>query len=315
MIDYILNTLINSNDYVSGNEIAKKLNISRTAVWKIICKLKEKGFVIDCINNRGYKLIKIPDSIILPQIIYNYSKNEFPFEIIYLEKVDSTNNYAKNYVLNNENYIKKNIVIITDEQYSGRGRFERKWYSEISKDLTFSIILKLYKQVTDFYKYVILASSCIHQILCNYLPDFIDSIKIKWPNDLYIFDKKICGILSEMITEESLIKFLIIGIGLNVNSQNLLENAISMFKIKNTNFDRNRILYDILIKFYNLLNSDFEEIFNYWKNNISGLNKKVTFKTIDRTIIGILMDIDNDGSVIIKTENGLEKFYSGDIIY
>jgi BirA family biotin operon repressor/biotin-[acetyl-CoA-carboxylase] ligase len=140
---------------------------------------------------------------------------------------------------------------------------------------------------------------------------------IKWPNDIYIGGRKLCGILSEMIAEETRIVSIIIGIGINVNSDETPENAVSIKNITGTDTGRNEFLSSI-IKYFNSLFSRYEKggfsgIFMEWKSSLGWIGRDVSFNDGLRVVSGRLRDVDENGAVVIETSGGEMVFYSGDM--
>ncbi len=312
-MDNILLYLLKKNDFVSGEEISELFSISRTAVWKHIKSAKDKGIEVESVVGKGYKIKKIPDEKIIPEVIYSRIP-EAKFGIIYLEEIDSTNSYAKK---NITNFQDKDYLIITDNQTKGRGRFERRWESCRGKDLTFSIVIHPLTEVKDFYFFTIIASLSVYQSIKSLLGEKIheDKLRIKWPNDIYYGEKKLCGILSEMISEEAILKSLIIGIGVNINSQPSLDKAIYLYNIINKEIDRHNFLTLFLVNFYNIYENyqiKREEIFSEWKKNLKNIGEIINFKSGEKTITGTLCDVNIDGSVVIKTDSKVLSFYSGE---
>jgi BirA family biotin operon repressor/biotin-[acetyl-CoA-carboxylase] ligase len=141
---------------------------------------------------------------------------------------------------------------------------------------------------------------------------------IKWPNDIYAGNKKLCGILSEMIAEEMRIVSIIIGIGINVNSENLPENAVSVKNITGADTDRNKLLSSIIRYFEGLFtryqSGGFSSIFIEWKKSLGWIGKDVSFNDGLRTVSGRLRDIHENGAVVIEIDGADRVFYSGDLI-
>ncbi len=315
MDQILLYLLQNQNIYVSGEDIASNFSISRTAVWKHIERARKLGFEIESNNNKGYLIKKIPEDKIIPEVVEYFYQGKLPFEMIVLDSVDSTNNYAKKIVIDGR---VDDFIVTADSQLNGKGRLSRKWESEQGKDLTFSLNLLLNRTINEFYQYTITAALSVFEVLSDILRSNPIDIRIKWPNDIYVNRKKICGILSEMITEGLLIKNIVIGIGVNINSNPALTSAISIKNILNTGTDKNLIFSLIIKKLYeNLLfvkNNDFNNVFLRWKTNLGWLGEEIKLDLGDEIITGILKDINSDGAVIISN-NGFDRvFYTGDLI-
>lgn len=313
--------LQDKNDYLSGENIGKKLNISRAAVWKHIEKIRAIGFKIDSTAGKGYKISKFPKDRIIPEqikLIFEQNANtKFPYDIMYKPKMSSTNTFAKKQIVNDNH---NDFVVITDCQTSGRGRLKRSWQSSIGTDLTFSLVLHPNKPISEFYKYTMLTSVAIHTALKQVLPN--TKIGIKWPNDIYINNNnnisKICGILSEMITEQNIIENIIIGIGININSTPTLPNAVSLKQLTDTTYNTNELLANILMEITQNLglfgNGKFSQIYDYWYGNLIKIGEPITIDTGRAIYKGILKSVNQDGAVILEI-NGEEKvLYSGDIL-
>lgn len=312
----ILTYLLQYSDFVSGEQIASHFNISRTAVWKHIKQAEERGFDIESKPKKGYRINSLPKDIIIPEILSKYYGAPFPYEIVYLDCIDSTNTYAKKLALSQK---KGNALVVTEDQECGRGRLSRPWQSQRSKDLTFTLILHTSRNLSEFYQYTIMSAWTVFEALSRILgPDLSRDLKIKWPNDIYFENKKICGILSEMITEEMNIKTMIIGIGINVNSGANIEKAISLRMLLKRDIDRNILLTELARSFHEnhamLLNDNFDTIFQNWKKHVGWLGNSIRFDTGKKIIEGTLLDIFQDGSLKILEGDTVNQYYSGDLL-
>lgn len=198
---------------VSGEDISRRLGISRTAVWKHIRKLRSEGYSIESQTNSGYKLTGSPDVMSLSELEPFLHTEFIGRNIIYLDSVDSTNLYAKKKA---ENPFREGTVVIADEQTVGRGRLGRHWVSTKGKGIWMTIMLKPDIMPSDAPKLSIVAALAVANALRSCCQ--IDA-KIKWPNDIVAGGKKLCGILTEMSAEDDEIKYVIIGIGINVNME------------------------------------------------------------------------------------------------
>jgi len=231
------------------------------------------------------------------------------FKIIYLNTIDSTNNYAKNLIKLNNN-IENNTVILADYQTKGRGQKGNIWISQKKKNLTFSIIIFPKLKAEDQFLLNILISLGIIDCLSNY----VNNIKIKWPNDIYYYDKKMGGILIENVIKNGIIVSSIIGIGININQTlfNPQLNATSLKLITNISYNRFKILKNILDKIENRIkiieNSNKDLIINFkneYLKNLYLFNKWHNyFFPSGESFIGKIIDIGNNGHLIIKKKDG-----------
>jgi BirA family biotin operon repressor/biotin-[acetyl-CoA-carboxylase] ligase len=221
-------------------------------------------------------------------------------KIIKLDTVESTNEYAKKIASKSENF----TIILAKKQRSGRGRLNRKWESP-EGGLWVSVILK-----PEFFSSLL--SLDMGLAVLETLKNFGIDSKLKWPNDLLVSEKKICGILLEKISEN-----VIIGIGLNVNISKMnTENWTSMSVETKKRFNLEEVL-DVLINnmryYYSLYEKrEFSKIIGEWKQNSCTLGKNVIVETIPETLSGKAIDIDENGFLIL--DNG-KKINAGDVVH
>jgi BirA family biotin operon repressor/biotin-[acetyl-CoA-carboxylase] ligase len=239
--------------------------------------------------------------------------------IVKLDKVNSTNTYLKeNSKFWNENFLTVHAL----NQTNGKGRFERKWYSEKGLDLTFSTLFLPKENITENLSVVSLyAGLAVYKVLIKQLDE---NLNLKWPNDIYYKDKKLGGILCENICSNNK-HVVIIGIGINVNSINNSEkisdnNITSVKEITNLHYDIDFILNDILkeLRIY-LNNFDFplnNDVLNEWKNASTSLGKKVLYEQDGEQKHAVFIDINNNSSLALLDEKTNRKInFSGEIIF
>jgi BirA family biotin operon repressor/biotin-[acetyl-CoA-carboxylase] ligase len=305
--------LLNYKEFVSGELISKKLNISRTAVWKKIQLLKELGYDIESVKNKGYRLISKPDVTLSEEITFNLDTKIIGKKIIYFNSISSTNSYAKNLIKKNA---EEGTVIISDVQTNGRGRKNRNWLSP-KEGLWFSVLL--YPKIPAQYAmYVTMAASISVVQAINKLTSLLPIIK--WPNDLLLEGKKICGILTELDAEIDRINYCIVGIGINVNNyldKELIEKAGSIIDFYNSKISRVELLklflYYFDINYLKLISKNFDYIKDLWLSYADILDKKVRIIGEKNIITGLIVDIDDTGCLIINTNDKKIKVVSGDL--
>ena len=200
------------SEYISGQFIAEQLSISRTAVKKVIDQLKEEGCQIESINHKGHHLIQLPDKwykgIVMPTI-----QSQHLFEHVdVFDQVASTQLLAKQKLVGNTD----TFLILSDEQTKGKGRFNRPWASAKGKGLWMSIVLRPdvpFDMITKFNLFMALG-------IRDAIQQFSKSdVSVKWPNDIYINNQKVCGFLTEMVANSDGIEAVICGIGINMNQE------------------------------------------------------------------------------------------------
>ncbi|KYC54446.1 MAG: putative biotin ligase [Candidatus Methanofastidiosum methylothiophilum] len=308
----ILEILEKRSTFVSGEEISKELGISRAAIWKHIQKLRELGYEIESKTNEGYKLIKTPDSQIQYELERLLNTKIIGKKILFLKEVDSTNNRAKQIALEE----KEGTVVISEKQTSGRGRRGRNWESP-EGGIAISFILKPNVSPERAPQMTLISSLALVETL-NTIHNGLNA-KIKWPNDILISGRKISGILTELSADMEKINYVVVGVGVNLNStiENLPENATSLEIETKEQVPVKQFLksffnhYDKLYLEY--LNGGIDQIIERWKKNSDTLGKKVKIIGINETYEGLAKDIDENGALILETNEKEIRVYSGDV--
>lgn len=305
IIEFLKN---NQDKYVSGEEISNILGVTRAAVWKHIKSLKDMGYNIESAPKKGYKLVMSPD-ILTYNEIKEYLKTEFVGrDIYYFDELDSTNSYAKSIA---EQLEGEGQVVITEKQVNGRGRLGRQWVSQNNKGIWMSIILKPKIDIYDVSKITQVAAASVNKAI----NDLDVNSLIKWPNDIIIDNKKVCGILTEMNSEINIINYIVVGIGINVNhnksdfSEEIKDVATSV-KIHNNcnNVKRNELVARILNYFedyYNeFVSGNFNVSLNICKENSYVLNKYINIIKNDKITVAKAIDINDNGELVVEYNDG-----------
>jgi BirA family biotin operon repressor/biotin-[acetyl-CoA-carboxylase] ligase len=314
----------NPQEYISGEYLSTVLGVSRTSIWKAINELKEEGYVIESSSKKGYMLNQDYDVLNAFEISECIRTKVFGRKVVYFDKIDSTNNYAKKIALEG---CEEGTLVVAGCQTNGRGRLGREWDSLDKKGVWMSLVLRPKISFEDIQMITLAASIAVVKALEEFL-----QIKagIKWPNDIIINGKKVCGILVEMNMEIDRINFLVLGIGLNVNQQmddfpeELKSKAISLrMNMEETlgsqiNLKRSELISDILLKFeeiYDKVNiGAFEEVISEWKKYSVTLGKEVCMTYKDEQYIGIAEDITKDGRLVVRCKDGTYKeVFSGEV--
>ncbi len=281
----ILEMLKSADGFVSGEELSKKLGISRSGIWKNINSLRKDGFEINSVPSKGYVLGFAPDRI-NPEII----KKSVPGKVYYFNSVDSTNIEAKRA----ENVPDKS-VFIAETQTGGRGRLGRKWTSPSGCGICMSLYLEPEISAGDVSVLTLVAGLSVCRA--------IKGSRIKWPNDVLIGDKKICGILTEMSAEIDRVNRVIVGIGVNVNNEvfgiDLIEKATSLYRETCRKHSREKLAADILSEFFGLYDKFLEKGFEALKDEYA---KKCV--TLNREVVIIRNGIEQSAYAVDITENG-----------
>lgn len=308
----ILEILEKNGSYVSGEEISKELGVSRAAVWKHIKKLRELDYEIESKTNEGYKLIKTPDRQIQFELERMLNTKIIGHKILFLEEIDSTNNKAKQIAFESQD----GDVVVSETQHSGRGRRGREWHSP-KGGIYISFILKPNISPERAPQITLLSSVALVETL-NSMKSKMNA-KIKWPNDILISGRKISGILTELSSDMEKINYVVVGIGINLNTdlEDLPEKAASLKVEMGQEISVKLFLksffehYDTVYQEY--LNNGIDQIIEKWKKNSDTLGKNVKIIGINETYDGLAKDIDENGALILKTKDKEIKVYSGDV--
>lgn len=318
MKNKVLNLLRNNNGYISGEYISEVLGVSRNSVWKHINSLKKDGYVIDAIRNKGYKIIKTPDNIDFNSVSEFLKTKILGRNYFYYKEIDSTNIKAKEIAQNNNS----DYSVITSEiQTKGTGRFNRVWQSPKGGIWT-SLILKPNISPNQANKITLIAAASVFKVL----HELDIPCKIKWPNDIYINNKKFCGILTLMNCDMDTINHIIVGVGMNINITKEeftsdLNTATSLLIEKNIEFNRSKILANFLNNFEVFYDdfvdkNDLSEVIHICRNNSLLIDMTARLVTPRSEELVTCLGIDDDGELIIKDELGnIRKVISGEITF
>jgi len=304
-------------NWISGEKVSRRIGVSRSAIWKQVSRLRQEGYVIRSSSKKGYLFLGTPEMLLPAEIREGIGTEVFGRkEIVYFPELDSTNRKAKELAAEGA---PEGTLVVAEEQTRGRGRIGRSWHSPFQTGIYMSLILRPKLPPNEAPKITLVTGVAVAEALLAVTPLKPD---IKWPNDILVRGRKICGILTETSTEMDAIDFVVVGVGMNVNTRefpdDLKEIATSVSLETGKTFDRVMLMREFLRQFEHLyttfLHSGFESIGKRWSELSILLGKDVSVHMIDRTCKGRVMELDRDGALIIKGEHGeLEKIYSGDI--
>jgi BirA family biotin operon repressor/biotin-[acetyl-CoA-carboxylase] ligase len=307
--------MLSDAKYISGTEMGRALGLSRTAVWKIIQVLINYGIDIISDNKLGYKLNQ--KLILLDRDAIGQKINYNPIKLDIFESIDSTNEFLK--TTYHQDY--QNHICLSEHQSGGNARLNRSWDSPFGQNLYLSIKYHFKKDISAISGLSLVSGLSIIRTLSHL--NISDKFKIKWPNDIYYEDKKISGILTEVIGESYGGCTAIIGIGLNVNMMKLSnENSnntsswTSLKKISGIDFDRNKICASLIntiikdIEKFNIMG--LEHFLNEWNEHDYLAGKKITVTNHEKIIEGTYNGIDEQGNLLLKVTDNVITLYSGD---
>jgi len=315
MNEQILSLLRNSSTYVSGEDISSQLDISRSAVWKHIQELRQKGYDIVAVPHLGYELVSNPDRLLPSEISSGLSTKIIAKEIHHYDMVPSTMNIAMDLAIKG---CKEGTIVCAEGQYKGRGRLSRFWSSPKHKGIYFSLVLRPNIPATESPKLTLLSAVSVCEAIRNFTKS---DCLIKWPNDLIIDNRKVGGILTEMSAETDMVKFIIIGIGINVNTPESLlpAHATSLKEKTGSRISRVELLREILScidKEYILFCRDgFKSVTAKWKKFSTTLGHRVRVHFHKEYVEGQAVDIDGQGALLLKRDSGsIDRITAGDIV-
>lgn len=303
-----LNVLENSrNEYISGAQLAKELGVSRNAVWKAIKSLQNEGYDINAVTNKGYCLSKDCD-IMSAEGIRKYLSNNFYIDVY--KKVTSTNIVAKDRASKGA---KEKTVIVSEEQTQGRGRMGKTFYSPSQSGVYMSLILR--PKISAQQCLNITTASAV--AVARAVEDVCKAkAKIKWVNDVFCDNKKVCGILTEASfgLENGQMEYVVLGIGVNVKTpetgypSELKDIATSIARNRQTSDIRNKLCAKILDYFwgYYLNLSNMEHFEEYRKRSIL-VGKDVNIIKGNISQQAKVLGIDDNCGLKVRLKDGTEK--------
>jgi BirA family biotin operon repressor/biotin-[acetyl-CoA-carboxylase] ligase len=306
--------------FLSGQEISRRLKVSRTAVWKRLKRLRTLGYEIEASTRSGYRLIQSPDHL-TPSEINPILKTKWMGRTIHhFQTLDSTNSKAYQLALNGA---KEGEVVISESQGKGRGRLGRQWFSPPFLNLYLSVILRPKispHQASLITLMTAVATADAIQKFSGLLP------LIKWPNDILLRDRKVAGLLNEIHSEMDRIHFVILGVGVNLNmdekmfSKEIRAVATSLKIEMGQTVSRKaflQIFLQELEKWYSIfLEEGGAVILKAWRDRAHIKGRQVKVTSFGETVAGIAIDVDSDGALILETEDGKQKrVVAGDVSY
>ena len=303
--------------YISGEEIAGRLGVSRTAVWKHIRALKAAGYEIESHARKGYSLLDAPD-LLLPQEIQPTLRTQvIGKNMIHFNDIPSSNNEAKRLALEGA---PDGTVVVAEAQGAGKGRLSRGWYSPSQKGIWFSVVLRPSFLPQEAPKCTLMAAVAVVRAM----KDMGFSVGIKWPNDVLDDNgKKLVGILTEMSAEMERVNFVVIGTGINVNlwpedfPEDVRDIATSLSMLRGGRVDRLELFARVLEAmdelYVSVENDGFGTVLDEWRQYSVTLGQEVNVIGVRESFSGTAADIDEDGALLIDTPTGRRRVLAGDV--
>ena len=316
MDDKILNIFRSSNgEFISGEEIIENLKITRAAVWKHIEQLRKEGYEITGEPHVGYRLTGTPDKLLPEEILHGLGTKIIGKKIYSYEMTDSTMDVAHKLARSGS---PDGTVVFSESQTKGRGRMGRHWVSPKGKGIYFSPILRPDVAPAEASKITLMSAVAV--ALAIRKVTHLGAL-IKWPNDIMINDRKACGILTEMSAEVNTVNYIVLGIGINVNTAkvDLPKEATSLKAEAGENVSRVELTQELLRElerqYLIFKEKGFKRIIEEWKNLSHTLGEEVKIACHNRKIEGTAVDLDASGALVVRTDNGFtEHVTAGDVV-
>ena len=300
----------------SGQDICEQLGVSRAAVWKAINSLRDEGYEIEAVRNRGYRLLTRPDRLTAEEISAALQTSWAGCDIRFFQETGSTNQVIKKLA---EDGAKEGTLAVAEMQTSGRGRLGRAWSSPAGNGIWMSLLVK---PVIAPYQ-----ASMLTLVMAVSIRRAIEKItglscEIKWPNDIIADGKKICGILTEMSAETDRINYIVIGCGINVQNETFPEEikevATSVFAQTQKKTDRAALIAACLKEFescYDLFlkTEDMTGLLDEYHEHLVNRNKRVCVLDPKGEYRGIARGINKEGELLVETADGLRSVSSGEV--
>ena len=306
-----------SDGYLSGQQLCDHFQVSRTAVWKAINQLKEEGYEIEAVRNKGYRIVDIPDRITADAIKSCLETKWMAKNLEYYDEIDSTNNRAKAL---GEAGGADGTLFVAETQTAGKGRRGRCWQSPAGSSISMSILLRTVMNPSDAPMLTLVMAYAATKALREKTE--LD-IGIKWPNDLVVSGKKISGILTEMSAEIDYINHVVIGVGINVNQDtfpdDIKETASSLKMELGKRIKRSGLIaavMKIFEKYYEIFQetedlSGLQELYN---SMLVNKDREVKVLEPGNEYKAHAIGINQTGELIVRTPDGKEKeIYAGEV--
>lgn len=317
----VLNFLkMHNKEYLSGQDLSDVLKISRVAVWKHIKKIKMLGYKIDSKQKLGYRLVGNTNLLLPWEITDGLKTKKIGKRIYFFDSIDSTQSFAQGLSLDPK---ERGAIVIAAIQTKGRGRIGRRWESP-KGGIWLSLIIDPHVKLDE----VTIIPLAVSLALSNAIYSTAEiATELKWPNDVTIKGKKVAGIITDMSLQSSTIESIVVGVGINFDIdvkqvENVLSKTPNYYGVESLSRLNKNLSAKILVQKFleeteeilrNLEKNGPTFIIKNWTKNSSTVGKKVKIITEGEIIEGEALKVNPDGSLAVKTKNGLRSVVSGDV--
>ncbi len=317
MKEEILRLLRSADSYISGQELCNRFGVSRTAVWKAINQLKEAGYEIEAQQNKGYKLMAAPDLMTEAEIKSLMHTEWVAKEVLYFDTIDSTNTKAQELA---EKGYPSGTLVVADKQESGKGRRGRSWVSPSGTGIFMTLMIKPDINPNNASMLTLVAALAVAKAITSVTGE---EALIKWPNDIVVNGKKVCGILTEMNAQFDYINHIVVGIGINVHNESFPEEISQMasslmIEAGGKRFHRAQIIAETMSYFEQyydtfLKTQDLSALVREYDELLVNRNKSVRVLDPKEPFDGKAMGITPKGELIVDTWESRKLVSSGEV--
>lgn len=317
MKEEILRLLRSADGYISGQELCNRFGVSRTAVWKAINQLKEAGYEIEAQQNKGYKLMAAPDLMTEAEIKSLMHTDWVAKEVLYFDTIDSTNIKAQELA---EKGYQSGTLVVADKQESGKGRRGRSWVSPSGTGIFMTLMIKPDINPNNASMLTLVAALAVAKAITSVTGE---EALIKWPNDIVVNGKKVCGILTEMNAQFDYINHIVVGIGINVHNESFPEEISQMasslmIEAGGKRFHRAQIIAETMSYFEQyydtfLKTQDLSALVREYDELLVNRNKSVRVLDPKEPFDGKAMGITPKGELIVDTWESRKLVSSGEV--
>lgn len=317
MKEEILRLLRSADGYISGQELCNRFGVSRTAVWKAINQLKEAGYEIEAQQNKGYRLMAAPDLMTEAEIKSLMHTEWVAKEVLYFDTIDSTNTKAQELA---EKGYQRGTLVVADKQESGKGRRGRSWVSPSGTGIFMTLMIKPDINPNNASMLTLVAALAVAKAITSVTGE---EALIKWPNDIVVNGKKVCGILTEMNAQFDYINHIVVGIGINVHNESFPEEISQMasslmIEAGGKRFHRAQIIAETMSYFEQyydtfLKTQDLSALVREYDKLLVNRNKSVRVLDPKEPFDGKAMGITSKGELIVDTWESRKLVSSGEV--
>ena len=287
-------------DTVSGEAIARELGVTRAAVFKQIEQLRALGFGVESVPRQGYRLADMPDSLLGPVVQHGLQTAWAGCEVVHYPSIGSTNREAR--MLASEG-AKHGTLVLADAQTAGRGRRGRGWISPAGEGIFMSLILRPQAHPSQVARLSLLTALAVANAIAQVTA--LDA-RIKWPNDIVIQGRKVCGLLLEMDADESAVHSIVAGVGINVHQrvfdEEIAHTAASLDLLGGRAYSRAEIVRAFLAQFERAMAMDDEAMMRDYRARSATLGQRVQVIALCGTYTGTAEGVTDSGSLLVRAD-------------